>query len=60
MLIPGKKISVSSWIEEQVKTSVIEKKCKSNYEYVHVIGKGGFGKVFKVKDKKSGHFYAMK
>jgi len=30
------------------------------YEYVHVIGKGGFGRVYKVIDKKTGIFYAMK
>lgn len=60
MLLPSKKISVSGWIDEQMKTSLIEKKTRNHYEYIHVIGKGGFGKVYKVKDKKTGQLYAMK
>lgn len=58
--MPSKKVSISGWIDEQMKTSILEKRCKSNYEYFHVIGKGGFGKVFKVRDKKTGQFFAMK
>jgi serine/threonine protein kinase len=31
-----------------------------NYKFLYVIGKGGFGKVWKVQDKKTKRFYAMK
>jgi len=37
-----------------------EKPNKKQYIVLHVIGKGGFGKVWKVEDRKTGHFYAMK
>lgn len=30
------------------------------FEYLYIIGKGGFGKVWKVKDKKTKKLYAMK
>lgn len=60
MLIPAKKASTPGWIDNQIKTNLVEKRCRSNYEYLNVIGKGGFGKVFKVKEKKSGQFFAMK
>ena len=33
---------------------------KSDFVQVHPIGKGGFGRVWKVKEKKTGNFYAMK
>jgi serine/threonine protein kinase len=60
MLIPAKKTSTPGWIDEQIKTNLVEKRCRSNYEYLNVIGKGGFGKVFKVKEKKTGQLFAMK
>ena len=33
---------------------------KSNFDYKHVIGRGGFGQVWKVEYKKTGKTYAMK
>ena len=33
---------------------------KANFEFLYVIGKGGFGKVWKVCHKKTKKFYAMK
>ncbi|MCB0370931.1 MAG: hypothetical protein KDD45_16295 [Bdellovibrionales bacterium] len=59
ILLP-KKISGAGWVDEQMKTSLLERKSKSNYEYLHVIGKGGFGKVYKVRERKTGQFFAMK
>ena len=41
-------------------TTQLEKPSRKNYEYLHVIGKGGFGRVHKVREKKSGAFFAMK
>jgi hypothetical protein len=60
MLIPLKKTSFSGWTEEQMKTKLVEKRSRNAYDYHHVIGKGGFGKVYKVKEKKTGLFFAMK
>lgn len=40
--------------------SSFRKPDKNMYEYIHVIGKGGFGKVYKVLEKKTGLLYAMK
>ena len=33
---------------------------KSNYKYINMIGKGGFGKVWKVKHISTGQFFALK
>lgn len=33
---------------------------KNNYKYINMIGKGGFGKVWKVKHLNSGQVFAMK
>ena len=33
---------------------------KNSFEYISVIGKGGFGKVWKVYHKKYNNYYAMK
>lgn len=33
---------------------------KNNYKYINMIGKGGFGKVWKVKHLNSGQMFAMK
>lgn len=60
MLVPIKKASLSGWMEDQLKTTLIERHSRNSYEYIHVIGKGGFGKVYKVKEKKSGQLFAMK
>lgn len=43
-----------------MKVPIKEKPCKQNFIVLHVIGKGGFGKVWKVKDRKTGQEYAMK
>jgi len=56
----SKKISLSNLIEEQFKMSNIRKPDRNMYEYIHVIGKGGFGRVYKVLEKKTGILYAMK
>lgn len=42
-------MSVSGWMEEQLTTLLGDRRSKNNYEYLNVIGKGGFGKVYKVK-----------
>jgi serine/threonine protein kinase len=60
MLIPAKKTSLSGWMEESLKTTLMEKRSRNNYDYLHVIGKGGFGKVYKVKEKKTNQLFAMK
>jgi serine/threonine protein kinase len=60
MIIPSKRGSISGWMEEQLKTTLVERRCRNNYEYIHVIGKGGFGKVYKVKEKKTNQLFAMK
>ena len=41
-------------MKEEVPTS------KNSFEVMYPIGKGGFGKVWKVKCKKTNHIYAMK
>ena len=33
---------------------------KNNYNYKYAIGKGGFGKVWKVEHKKNKRYYALK
>ena len=33
---------------------------KQQYEFSHVVGKGGFGKVWKVEEKKTKKVFAMK
>jgi serine/threonine protein kinase len=33
---------------------------KKNYEYLNMIGKGGFGKVWRVKHVITGNIYALK
>ena len=33
---------------------------KNNFEFCYIIGKGGFGKVWKIKHKKSNKYYALK
>lgn len=38
----------------------IESKARSNFRFLHQIGSGGFGRVWKVEDKKTGILYAMK
>lgn len=48
-LVSGRKSSHSGWIDEPLKTTLLDKKCKNSFEYINVIGKGGFGKVFKVR-----------
>jgi serine/threonine kinase 32 len=37
-----------------------EKLSKSSFKFLNIIGRGGFGKVWKVYSKKYGGFYAMK
>jgi hypothetical protein len=49
IMMPSKKMTISNWIEEQPPVLHDEKRSRNNYEYLHVIGKGGFGKVYKVK-----------
>ena len=56
----NQKISLSHLIEEQFKNLSSKRPDKSMYEYIHVIGKGGFGRVYKVLEKKTGLLYAMK
>ena len=34
--------------------------CAEDFEYMVVIGRGSFGKVYQVKKKDSGEIYAMK
>ena len=34
--------------------------CKANFQYAYAIGKGGFGKVWKVERKKDNVLFAMK
>ena len=43
----------------EVKTEAT-KVTKNSFEYLYVIGRGGFGKVWKVENKKSCKLYAMK
>ena len=33
---------------------------KNNFEFCYIIGKGGFGKVWKIKHKKTSKYYALK
>lgn len=33
---------------------------KSMFQFQYIIGRGGFGKVWKVQKKSSGHYYAIK
>lgn len=35
-------------------------KCLQDYEMIKIIGKGGFGKVFLVKNKNTDEYHAMK
>jgi len=34
--------------------------CKEQFTVIEILGKGGFGKVYKVQYKKNHHIYAMK
>ena len=38
----------------------IEKASKNHFDFKYVIGRGGFGKVWKVSYKKTGSVYALK
>ena len=48
--------------EDIVKDSIkpIDQINNKNFEFIHCIGRGGFGKVWKVKFKKDNTEYAMK
>ena len=41
-------------------TTQLEKPSRKNYEYLEVLGKGGFGRVHLVREKKGGELWAMK
>ena len=45
---------------ENIKTEKFERVTKNSFEYISIIGKGGFGKVWKVYHKKYRTYYAMK
>ena len=45
---------------ENIKTEKFERVTKNSFEYISIIGKGGFGKVWKVYQKKNRTYYAMK
>lgn len=47
----------SDTINEQQKQIIIQ---KSNFTFLYCIGKGGFGKVWKVQMKKNSQYFAMK
>lgn len=47
----------SDTINEQQKQIIIQ---KSNFTFLYCIGKGGFGKVWKVQMKKNTQYFAMK
>ena len=56
----GQKNSLNSLnqnIENKEKTEIIT---KNSFEYISIIGKGGFGKVWKVYQRKYKQFFAMK
>lgn len=56
----NKRSNLDQLMESQFKAESRERPSRNNFEIQHVIGKGGFGKVWRVEDKKTGHFYAMK
>ena len=45
---------------ENIKTEKFERVTKNSFEYISIIGKGGFGKVWKVFQKRDKKIYAMK
>ena len=55
---PKNSINLNSLSEEQKKE--LEQVTKNSFEYITIIGKGGFGKVWKVIHRKSKIQYAMK
>jgi hypothetical protein len=49
--MPNKKVTLSNWVDNQLKLDTAnakEKSSKNNYLHHQVIGKGGFGKVWRV------------
>lgn len=47
-------------VHEDIMNDNISKNCKKSFLYKYIIGKGGFGKVWKVEHNKTRNQYAMK
>jgi serum/glucocorticoid-regulated kinase 2 len=38
----------------------VKSKCRNDFKFLYQVGAGGFGRVWKVQEKKSGQIFAMK
>lgn len=60
ILQPKKSVRNIMYNHEDNKNETVSKTSKKSFQYKYIIGKGGFGKVWKVQHNKTRNQYAMK